>query len=143
MTLAMLALTATMAAQDARISGGDFGKVPGYRKTMSSPEVYGTLVATTRANTEEARFKIDEKVRLATRDEEFVSTTERIKKHRFSSAPEALNVLASHGWVLRSTLVVNGRNGQERHYIMAKPVRELMPITPWNQQSVQKPSRQK
>ena len=143
MTLGMLALTATMAAQDTRISGGDVGKGQGYRKAMIAAEIYGTLVATTRANTEEVRFRIDDKVTRATRGEEFLETTERIKKHRFSSAAEALNVLASHGWVLRSTLVVNGRNGQERHYIMAKQVRELMPITPWNQVDVEKRSRQK
>jgi hypothetical protein len=60
-----------------------------------------------------------------------LKAVEELRKYRFESTSQALNVLASHGWVLRSTMVLRGRNGDEQHYVMARPTELMMPVSPW------------
>lgn len=129
MTLGLLTMAATMTAQDARLSGKEEGGV--YRTKIRSGEFYGTLVAINQANTELVRFNIDDIVMRATRDEDFLSSLKRIEEYRFLNVHQALNVLASHGWVVRSTMVLNGRRGEERHYLMARPTDYITPMSPW------------
>ena len=88
-------------------------------------------MAFNQSNTEVVRFNIDDVVMRATRDPQFLSATKKLKTHRFESTSQALNVLASHGWVVRSTMVLRGRNGDERHYLMARPMDYILPLTPW------------
>jgi hypothetical protein len=66
-----------------------------------------------------------------TRDQDFLKALESLKNYRFDSTLEALNVLASHGWEVRSSMVLRGRNGDEQHYLLARPVDSLMPASPW------------
>ena len=77
------------------------------------------------------RFNIDDIVMRATRDEDFLSSLKRIEEYSFPNVHQALNVLASHGWVVRSTMVLNGRRGEERHYLMARPTDYITPMSPW------------
>ena len=44
---------------------------------------------------------------------------------------QALNILASHGWVVRSSMVVSTRTGDEHHHLMARPMAVMMPVSPW------------
>ena len=131
MTLGLLTMAATMTAQDARMGSRNDGKGGAHRTHINSGEFYGTLVAFNQSNTEVVRFNIDDVVMRATRDPQFLSATKKLKTHRFESTSQALNVLASHGWVVRSTMVLRGRNGDERHYLMARPMDYILPLTPW------------
>ena len=90
------------------------------------------MLAFNQSNTEVVRFNIDDVVMRATRDPQFLLETRKLKTHRFESTSQALNVLASHGWVVRSTMVLRGRDGDERHYLMARPHGlHFARLTPW------------
>ena len=52
-------------------------------------------------------------------------------KYRFESVGQALNVLSSHGWDVNSTMVVRGRQGDERHYLMSYSTERISPVFPW------------
>jgi len=32
---------------------------------------------------------------------------------------------------VRSTMVLEGRNGQEQHVLLARPIDTMMPVSPW------------
>lgn len=132
MTLGLMTLASTMVAQDSRLSGKEGADQGGvYRSALLASEFYGTLVAFTQANNELVRFNVDDIVLRMTRDQDFLKAVEELRTYRFESTSQALNVLASHGWVLRSTMVLRGRNGDERHYVMARPTELMMPVSPW------------
>ena len=79
----------------------------------------------------------------ATRDQDFLKAVESLRNFRFDNVTQALNVLASHGWVVRSTMVLRGRHGDEQHYVMARPTDNIMPMSPWLEQSAKGRSGQK
>ena len=89
-----------------------------YRTSIRSGEFYGELVSFTQANNEMVRFNIDDIVLRMTRDQDFLKAVEALKTYRFESTLQALNVLASHGWEVRSSTVVRGRNGDEQHHCL-------------------------
>jgi hypothetical protein len=143
-TLAFLAMAATTFAQDSRLSAKeDAGQGGVYRSSISAGEFYGKLVSFTQANNELVRFQTDDIMLRMTKDQDFLKALENLKKYRFDNTIEALNVLASHGWEVRSTMVVRGRNGDEQHYLMARPVDAMMPASPWLERRAPANSRQK
>lgn len=132
MTGAMLLAAVCANAQDSRLVGKEEGRQGGvYRTSIRSGEFYGELVSFTQANNEMVRFNIDDIVLRMTRDQDFLKAVEALKTYRFESTLQALNVLASHGWEVRSSTVVRGRNGDEQHHLLARPVDNMMPVSPW------------
>lgn len=131
MSLAVLAMATTMTAQDARLSSEKDARGGVYRTNIQSGEFYGTLVAFKQANNELIRFNVDDIVLRATRDQDFLKAVNSLKTFRFDNVGQALNVLASHGWQVRSTMVLEGRSGEEKHFVMARPVSNIMPLSPW------------
>lgn len=131
MTLGMLAMATTMTAQDARLTSEKDARGGVYRTSIQSGEFYGTLVSFKQANNELIRFNVDDIVLRATRDQDFLKAVNSLKTFRFDNVGQALNVLASHGWQVRSTMVLQGRSGEEQHYVMARPVSNIMPLSPW------------
>lgn|GEM_PF-661326 len=142
-TLGALAMAFTLTAQDARLSSEQDARGGVYRTNIRSGEFYGTLVAFTQANNELVRFNIDDIVMRATRDQDFLKAVESLRNFRFDNVTQALNVLASHGWVVRSAMVLRGRHGDEQHYVMARPTDNIMPMSPWLEQSAKGRSGQK
>lgn len=130
MTFGFLALAATSIAQDSKMSGkNQQGGV--HRTTNHSGELYGKLVSSMQSNNELVRFSVDPVVRNITKDPNFFKAMDNLKSYRFDNVLEALNVLASHGWVVRSSMVVRGRTGDEQHYLLARPMDRLLPASPW------------
>jgi hypothetical protein len=143
-TVAFFAMATTIFAQDARLTSKETAGQGGvYRSSVSAGEFYGKLVSFTQANNEMVRFQTDDIMLRMTRDQDFLKALENLKNHRFDNTIEALNVLASHGWEVRSTSVVRGRNGDEQHYLMARPVDAMMPVSPWLERGAPANSRQK
>lgn len=135
MTFAMLLTAAVADAQDSRlVSREQAGQGGVYRSTIHSGEFYGELVSFTLANNENVKFNADDIMLRMTRDQDFLKALENLRTYRFESTVQALNVLASHGWEVRSSMVVRGRNGDEQHYLLARPVDAMMPVSPWLEQ---------
>jgi len=114
-----------------------------YRNSIRSGEFYGTLVAFNQGNSELVKFNIDDIVLRATRDQDFLKAVENLKTYRYDNLTQALNVLASQGWVVRSALVVRGRNGDERHFVMAYETDYIKPLSPWLEGPAKERSGQK
>lgn len=131
LTFGILGMVMTTFAQDTVLSGKGTTKNGSAKSEMRAGEFYGRLVATKQTNTEIVRFKVDEIVYRMTRDVDLRSKLKAIEKHRFGSVLEALNVLASHGWELRSTMVVRGRQGDEQHFLMTYATEGISPVSPW------------
>ena len=133
MTLGLLTMASTaMTAQDGRlVAKEEAGQGGVYRQTLRSGEFYGKLISYTQANNEQVRFQCDDIVLRMTRDQDFLKALESLQSYRFDSTLEALNVLASHGWEVRSSMILRGRNGDEQHYLLARPVDSMMPASPW------------
>ena len=89
------------------------------------------------------KFNVDDIVLRMTRDQDFLKALQNLTTYRFDNTTQALNVLASHGWEVRSAMVVRGRNGDEQHFVMARPVDSMMPASPWLEQRSGDRSRQK
>ena len=89
------------------------------------------LISFTLANNEQVRFVADDVMTRMTRDQDFQKALENLRTYRFDNLIEALNVCASHGWEVRSTMVLEGRNGQEQHVLLARPIDTMMPVSPW------------
>lgn len=143
MTLGLLTMAATMTAQDARMTSEQDARGGVYRTSIRSGEFYGTLVSFTQANNEQVKFNVDDIVLRMTRDQDFLKALQNLTTYRFDNTTQALNVLASHGWEVRSAMVVRGRNGDEQHFVMARPVDSMMPASPWLEQRSGDRSRQK
>jgi hypothetical protein len=143
-TLAFLTMAATTFAQDARLTSKENAGQGGvYRTSISSGEFYGKLVSYMQSNNEIVRFQTDEIMFRMTRDQDFLKALENLKGFRFENTLEALNVLASHGWEVRAATVVSGRSGDEQHYLMARPVDTMMPVSPWLERRAPANSREK
>jgi hypothetical protein len=144
MTLSLLCMAASTLAQDSRLVSKEEGGQGGvYRTTIRSGEFYGRLISYTQANNEVVRFQADDIMLRMTRDQDFLKALESLKNYRFDNAIQALNVLASHGWEVRSSMVVKGRNGDEQHFLLARPVDTMSPVSPWLEQRGGDRSRQK
>ena len=76
-----------------------------------------------------------------TRDTEFRKNLDAMTKYRFESVGQALNVLSSHGWDVNSTMVVRGRQGDERHYLMSYSTERISPVFPWLEREGDRNSR--
>jgi len=134
-TLGLLTVASFASAQDSRLQSKEQGGQGGvYRTTLRSGEFYGKLISYTRANNENVRFQTDDIMLRMTRDQDFLKALESLKNYRFESTLQALNVLASHGWEVRSTMVIRGRDGDEQHFLLARPVDSMMPVSPWLEQ---------
>lgn len=143
-TMGLLTMAATTLAQDGRlVAKEEAGQGGVYRSTIRSGEFYGKLVAFTQANNEMVRFEADDMMLRMTRDQDFLKALENLRTYRFQNVVQALNVLASHGWEVRSSMVVRGRNGDEQHYLMARPVDAMSPVSPWLEQRAGTRSGQK
>ena len=135
MTFALLLTSVVADAQDSKlISREQAGQGGVYRTSIRSGEFYGELVSFTQANNENVKFNADDIMLRMTRDQDFLKALENLRTYRFESTVQALNVLASHGWEVRSSMVVRGRNGDEQHYLLARPVDAMMPVSPWLEQ---------
>lgn len=144
MTLGLLTMAVTTMAQDGKMVGTEDGGRGGvYRNSVRSGEFYGKVVSYVQANNEIVRFEADDMMNRMTRDQDFLKSLVELRKYRFDSAIQALNILASHGWEVRSSMVVRGRNGDEQHYVLARPVDLMMPVSPWLQVGPGTKSRQK
>lgn len=142
--MALFTMAVTTVAQDARLSSKEEGGQGGvYRTSISSGEFYGKLISFYQANNELVRFQTDDIMLRMTRDQDFLKALESLKNYRFENTVEALNVLASHGWEVRAATVVSGRNGDEQHYLMARPVDMMMPVSPWLERRAPANTRQK
>lgn len=131
LALGLIGLAFHSHAQDGNLSSKGDLKSEVVTSKIRQGEFYGTLVVRKQTNTEIVRFNVDDIMLRMTRDGEFRANVQAIRTHRFGSALEALNVLSSHGWQVRSTMVVRGRQGDEQHYLMAYSTDRLMPVSPW------------
>lgn len=131
LALGLLGMVFTSFAQNSGLSAKGTQKNEVIRSNIRQGEFYGKLVVRKQGNTELVRFNIDDIVLRMTRDSEFKKNVQSIKTHRFGNVLEALNVLSSHGWEVRSTMVLRGRQGDEQHYVMAYSTDRLMPVSPW------------
>lgn len=145
MTLGLVTLAATaMTAQDSRLIAKEEAHQGGvFRQTIHAGEFYGRVISYMQANNEQVRFQCDDMVWRMTRDQDFLKALESLNSYRFESLLEALNVLASHGWEVRTSMVLNGRNGEEQHILMARPVDNMMPASPWLDKRPTEGGRQK
>ena len=103
----------------------------GQSKIDMSGECYGKLVIQPQAGREVVRFLVDPIVEETVLDREFKKALKGMRSHRFDNELQALNILASHGWVVRSSMVVSTRTGDEHHHLMARPMAVMMPVSPW------------
>lgn len=131
LALGLIGLAFHSHAQDGNLSSKGDLKSEVVTSKIRQGEFYGTLVVRKQTNTEIVRFNVDDIMLRMTRDGEFRANVQAIRTHRFGNALEALNVLSSHGWQVRSTMVVRGRQGDEQHYLMAYSTDRLMPVSPW------------
>ena len=127
----LLGMAFTSTAQNASLSGKGNSKNEVLRTDIRAGVFYGTLVSFKQTNTEIVRFNVDDVVMRMTRDAEFRKNLDAMTKYRFESVGQALNVLSSHGWDLNSTMVVRGRQGDERHYLMSYNTERISPAFPW------------
>lgn len=131
-TFALACISMALFAQDSRLTTREEGHQGGvYRTSISSGEFYAKLISFTLANNEQVRFVADDVMTRMTRDQDFQKALESLRTYRFDNLIEALNVCASHGWEVRSTMVLEGRNGQEQHVLLARPIDTMMPVSPW------------
>ena len=131
MTFGFLMMAATMTAQDSKLSAKSDIRGGVTRSTIRQGDLYGELVAFKQANMTMIRFNIDDIVIRMTANQEFLDNLEAMREYRFKSTTEALNILSSHGWELRSSSVVRGRQGEEEHFILSYTVDNLRPVSPW------------
>ena len=127
MTFGFLMMAATMTAQDSKLSAKSDIRGGVTRSTIRQ----GDLVAFKQANMTMIRFNIDDIVIRMTANQEFLDNLEAMREYRFKSITEALNIMSSHGWELRSSSVVRGRQGEEEHFILSYTVDNLRPVSPW------------
>lgn len=127
----LLGMVFTASAQKANLSPKGGPKTEVLRTEVRGGVFYGTLVAFKQTNTEIVRFNVDDVVMRMTRDTEFRKNLDDMTKYRFKSVGQALNVLASHGWEVSSTMVVRGRQGDERHFLMSYSTERISPVFPW------------
>ena len=131
----------TSTAQNASLSGKGTSKTEVLRQDIRGGVFYGTLVSFKQTNTEIVRFNVDDVVMRMTRDAEFRRNLDEMTKYRFESVGQALNVLSSHGWDVKSTMVVRGRQGDERHYLMSYSTERISPVSPWLEREGDRNSR--
>ena len=129
--LGFVGLMATMNAQDANLVRGNDPKGGVSRSSIRAGEFYGELVVRKQGNLELIRFELDDVALRMTRDAQLKVTFQELKSHRYQTLTEALNILASHGWEVRNGMVTKGRQGDEEHYLLARPVDYVLPLTPW------------
>jgi hypothetical protein len=103
----------------------------GKSKADVSGECYGKLVIQPQAGREVVRFLVDPIVEETVLDREFKKALKGMRSYRFDNELQALNILASHGWEVRSSMVVSTRTGDEHHHLMARPMAVMMPVSPW------------
>ena len=127
----ILGMAFTSTAQNASLSSKGSSKTEVLRTEIRAGVFYGTLVSFKQTNTEIVRFNVDDVVMRMTRDTEFRKNVDAMTKYRFESVGQALNVLSSHGWDVNSTMVVRGRQGDERHYLMSYSTERISPVLPW------------
>ena len=103
----------------------------GKSKADMSGECYGKLVIQQQTGREVVRFFVDPIVEETVLDREFMRALKGMRSYRYENELQALNILASHGWVVRSSMVVSTRTGDEHHHLMARPMAVMMPVSPW------------
>ena len=74
-------------------------------------------------------------------DSRLMSTMTGATKHSWESAFEALNAMASNGWVLEQVYTSNGMSGVKTHYIISASSAQIKPVMPWNQSTSQSARR--
>ena len=98
---------------------------------QAKSELYAKLIVKPNGGRQVVNFRIDEGAEQLVRDGEFSALLKGLKEFRFTSELQALNVLGSHGWVVRSTMVVSTMTGAEHHYLLANSRYQLQPSEPW------------
>lgn len=119
--------TKTKVVKNTQVTAASMGQ----SKIDMSGECYGKLVIQPQAGREVVRFLVDPIVEETVLDREFKKALKGMRSHRFDNELQALNILASHGWVVRSSMVVSTRTGDEHHHLMARPMAVMMPVSPW------------
>ena len=119
--------TKTTVVKNTQVTAASMGQ----SKIDMSGECYGKLVIQPQAGREVVRFLVDPIVEETVLDREFKKALKGMRSHRFDNELQALNILASHGWVVRSSMVVSTRTGDEHHHLMARPMAVMMPVSPW------------
>lgn len=131
LTLVLMLGSAALVAQDSRLSSKEDAQGGVYRTTIHSGEFYAKLTSFVLANHEQVRFTADDIMLRMTRDQDFLKALQELRDYRFENLIQALNVCASHGWEVRSSSVIEGRSGPEQHFLLARPVDSMMPVSPW------------
>lgn len=142
LALGFLGMVFTTSAQNRAVSQKRLPQSDVSKTANNQGEIYARLTSYNQTNTEVVRFKIDDNVFKMTKDLELRGNIEAMRKHRFRSLSEALNVLASQGWKVHSTFVVRGRHGDEQVYLMSYTT-EIGALYPWREKGAkaQSPKR--
>ena len=103
----------------------------GVAKSSKSTKIYGEVTLTEVSGNPSVKVYFDPIMERMMFDNDAFALVTNIKKHRFYSLGEALNVLSSHGWRVEMVWTSLGRTGEVQHFLISNSIRTIPPISPW------------
>jgi len=99
--------------------------------SYKSSKIYGEVTLSEVSGSPSVKVYFDPIMERMMSDHDAFALVTHIKKYRFSSLGEALNVLSSHGWRVEMVWTGLGRTGEVQHFLISNSIGTITPISPW------------
>lgn len=128
--IALLA-SANVCAQGVKDPATKNGQGSVMKMNNDDARLYGELTAFTVNGRTTVKVDFNMIIEKIARDKQIFKDCIDLKNYKYANLSEALNVLASHGWIVEHVWTESTRNGMDTKFLISKAVGRMTPVYPW------------
>ena len=109
----------------------------GQNPRMVEKKIFGEITSEWVRSTEKVVVAFPEICLTSCVDNDILTSIAGATKHKWNSAMETLNVMASNGWLLEHVYTTPGMAGVRTHYIISIATNKMKSTQPWSSSNAQ------